>query len=143
MATVQVDTRFDEVHKAVLDGLVAYNTALLGDGGRQPVAVSVRDGEAIVGGAVGRYWHGWVYVDLFWVSEALRGQQIGTRVMDALEAHALDLGARGVHLTTYSWQARPFYERRGYAVFGSLSPYPEGHACYWLSKTLTGQDAAE
>ena len=136
MATVRVDHRYDEVHAAVLQGLVAYNTAAAGDGKREPVAVSVTDGDRIVGGAVGRFWHGWVYVDLFWVSEALRGQGIGNRVMDTLEAHAARLGARGVHLVTYSWQARPFYEKRGYVVFGELSPYPDGHACYWLSKTL-------
>ena len=137
MVTVAVDTRHEEVHKAVLDGLVAFNTAAMGgDGGRQPVSISVRDGDVIVGGAVGRYWHGWVYVDLFWVTDELRGQDIGTAVMDRLEAHARDLGARGVHLNTYSWQARPFYEKRGYRLFGELSPYPEGHSCYWLSKTL-------
>jgi GNAT superfamily N-acetyltransferase len=136
MATVQVDSQHDDVHKAVLDGLVAYNNAAAGDGKRESVSVSVREGEKIIGGAVGRYWHGWVYVDLFWIDEAVRGQDLGTRVMDALEAHALQLGAIGVHLVTYSWQARPFYEKRGYTVFGELGPYPQGHACYWLSKKL-------
>jgi len=140
--TVKVDDRTDDVSKAVLEGLVAYNQSRVGDGGRAAVTVSVRDGDVIVGGAVGRYWHGWVYLDLFWVSEALRGQDIGSRVMDEVEAQALRLGARGVHLTTYSWQARPFYEKRGYAVFGELSPYPDGHACYWLSKRLETQDAS-
>ncbi len=136
MVTVQVDPRHEIVHKAVLDGLVAFNTAAAGDGRREAVTVSVADGDTILGGAVGRYWHGWVYVDLLWIDETLRGQDLGTRVMDALEAHALTLGARGVHLTTYSFQARPFYEKRGYRVFGELAPYPDGHACYWLSKTL-------
>lgn len=136
MTTVKVDHRYDEVHAAVLKGLSAYNAEAAGDGKREQVAVSVVEHDTIVGGAVGRYWHGWVYVDLFWVSEALRGKGIGNRVMDALEAHAAKLGAIGVHLVTYSWQARPFYEKRGYKLFGELAPYPQGHACYWLSKLL-------
>ena len=134
--TVAVDSCFDEVQSAVLNGIVAFNTAAAGDGARQNVAVSVRQDGKVVGGAVGRFWHGWVYVDLFWVDEALQGQRVGSRVMDEMERHARDLGARGVHLVTYSWQARPFYEKRGYCVFGELGPYPEGHSCYWLSKTL-------
>jgi GNAT superfamily N-acetyltransferase len=137
MVSVQVDTHHDEVNRAELEGIVAFNTAAVGsDGGRQPVSVSVRDGDSILGGAVGRLWHGWVYVDLFWISEHLRGQDIGTQVMDKLEDRARSLGARGVHLVTYSWQAKPFYEKRGYTVFGELAPYPEGHTCYWLSKLL-------
>lgn len=115
---------------------MAFNTAKAGDGRWHQVTVSVRESDAILGGAIARFFHGWIYVDLLWINEHLRGRDIGKQVMDELEAHARSLGALGVHLTTYSWQARPFYEKRGYRVFGEISPYPEGHACYWLSKTL-------
>ncbi|PPD14110.1 MAG: GNAT family N-acetyltransferase [Methylobacterium sp.] len=136
LVSVQLDPNHDEVTKAVREGLVAYNKAEAGDGNWHPVTISVRDGDAILGGAVARFFHGWIYVDLLWISEELRGQDIGSRVMDELEAYARSLGGRGIHLTTYSWQARPFYEKRGFRVFGEISPYPEGHSCYWLSKTL-------
>lgn len=137
MITVQLDNRHDEVATAVRDGLTAFNNrAMNGDGGRQLVSVSVSDNGKIVGGATGRFWHGWIYIDLFWIDESLRGQDIGTRVMKEIENHARALGAYGVHMATYSWQARPFYEKLGYRVFAELSPYPAGHACYWLSKML-------
>jgi GNAT superfamily N-acetyltransferase len=122
--------------KVVREGLMAFNAAKAGDGQWHQVTVSVREGDAILGGAIARFFHGWIYVDLLWISEHLRGRDIGKQVMDKLEAHARSLGALGVHLATYSWQARPFYEKRGYRIFGEISPYPEGHACYWLSKTL-------
>lgn len=136
MPAVLLDPNHDEVMKAVRQGLMAFNAASIGDGQWQQVTVSVRKDGIILGGAIARHFHGWIYVDMLWISEELRGQDIGTRVMDELEAHARSLGARGIHLATYSWQARPFYEKRGYAVFGQLAPYPEGHACYWLSKML-------
>jgi hypothetical protein len=45
-------------------------------------------------------------------------------------------GCIGAHLDTFTFQARPFYERHGYAVFGQLDNYPGGHSRFFLSKRL-------
>jgi hypothetical protein len=37
-------------------------------------------------------------------------------------------------LDTYNFQARPFYERAGYTVFGELPDHPPGGAKYYLAK---------
>ncbi|MDB5536981.1 MAG: Acetyltransferase family protein, partial [Devosia sp.] len=42
----------------------------------------------------------------------------------------------GIWLDTFSFQARPFYEKLGYSVFGTIPDYPPGGARYFLSKTL-------
>jgi hypothetical protein len=39
-----------------------------------------------------------------------------------------------VYLDTYSFQARPFYERAGYRLFGELPDHPPGGAKYYLAK---------
>jgi hypothetical protein len=39
-------------------------------------------------------------------------------------------------LETYSFQARPFYERLGYEVFTTIDEYPPGHAKFFLKKAL-------
>jgi ribosomal protein S18 acetylase RimI-like enzyme len=64
----------------------------------------------------------------------LRGY--GERLLRAAEEEARMQGCRGVCLSTFSFQARPFYERFGYEVFGELADYPAGHAYYFLKKTL-------
>ena len=41
-------------------------------------------------------------------------------------------------LDTLSFQARPFYEKLGYRVYGQLEDFPagSGHTRYYLTKTL-------
>ncbi len=58
------------------------------------------------------------------------------------EQEARDRGYAGVFLDTFTFQARPFYERLGYSVFATIEDYPPGHSRFMLSKRLDA-DAAE
>ena len=71
-----------------------------------------------------------------WIDEPVRGQDWGTRLMDQAEAYARERGCHSVTLDTHSFQARPFYEGRGYEVFGTLDDYPKGHKKFFLRKKL-------
>ncbi len=116
----------------VRDNLAAYNQSQTRPGAEaKSVAIIARDdaGEAI-GGAVANINWGWLYIELLWVVEAQRGQGVGTALMD----QAIDIGVTRAHTTTTSFQARPFYEQRGYKVFGALADKPPGHALYFLKK---------
>jgi len=43
---------------------------------------------------------------------------------------------RVIWLDTFSFQARPFYERLGFSLFGALAGYPPGSARHFLVKRL-------
>jgi endonuclease/exonuclease/phosphatase (EEP) superfamily protein YafD len=43
---------------------------------------------------------------------------------------------QGFSVLTFSFQARPFYEKFGYEVFATLEDYPPGHRKYFLRKAL-------
>jgi ribosomal protein S18 acetylase RimI-like enzyme len=73
------------------------------------------------------------------VAEALRGQGHATRLMAAAEAYAIEKGCVGVTLDTFSFQARPLYEKLGYRVFAELKDHPKGHNQYWLTKRLVSK----
>jgi len=103
----------------------------------EPLALVLRDdGGRIVGGAVGETNWGWLHVSILAVADHLRGQGWGTRLMREMERLALERGCRHAWLDTFEFQARPFYERLGYRVFGALPDYPGDQVRYFLSKAL-------
>jgi hypothetical protein len=64
------------------------------------------------------------YIGTLAVQEPLRSCGWGTSLLERAEQHALDRGCTNAWLCTFSFQARPFYERHGYAIFGALDNYP-------------------
>ena len=121
----------------VREAIARHNVAVTGDTYYSPLAIFLRDErDAIMGGAFGDVWGGWLELTLLWVAEPVRGQGYGERLLRAAEEEARIQGCRGVFLSTFSFQARPFYERSGYEVFGELPDYPAGHILYFMKKTL-------
>jgi ribosomal protein S18 acetylase RimI-like enzyme len=61
---------------------------------------------------------------------------LGSQLMAKAEAHARAQDLTGIWLDTYSFQARPFYEKLGFAVVGEIVDMPPGGSRYFLSKPL-------
>ena len=144
MITVEPEPS-DEVREAVLAGLRSFNRRHAEPPGFAPLVVSARDASGtIVGGLVGLTGWTWLHVDLLWVDDAHRGASVGTRLLHAAEQEAASRGVRHVDLDTFDFQAKPFYERAGYSVFGILEDYPPGHTRYFMRKDLPepGADGA-
>ncbi|HEX6289449.1 MAG TPA: GNAT family N-acetyltransferase [Herpetosiphonaceae bacterium] len=125
--------------EALRQSLDAFNEAHVGPTNWRPFAVFVRDANStIVGGLSGGTYWGWLYVEIFWLDERLRGQGYGSRLLAMAEHEAMERGCTYAHLDTMSFQALPFYERHGYSVFGVLDDMPagSGQRRFWLKKTL-------
>lgn len=122
----------------VISGLRAFNVDFIGDPADEPVHVFVRDGAgAVVGGLIGHIRWRWLYVSKLWVAATHRGQGHGAALIAAGEEHARARGCLGVHLDTFEFQARPFYEKVGYTLFGTLDNYPPGFRQYHFAKHFT------
>lgn len=101
--------------------------------------VFLRDAEgAIVGGLLGDTFWGWLSINIVWIDERYRGRRLGERMITAAEAEARARGCRHAQLDTMGFQARPFYEKLGYCVYGVLEDLPagSGYARYYLTKEL-------
>lgn len=139
------DTADEEVRKAIVAPLIAYNDSKAGPNDYKPLAVLLKDvSGAVTGGIWGHTAYGWLFIQLLAVPEAQRGQGVGTALMRAAEREAQARGCHGVWLDTFEFQARGFYERLGYTCFGELSDYPVGFSRFFMRKAISpdASDAA-
>ena len=123
----------------VMDGLLAFNASFYGGIPKEKklaVNACAEDGR-LVAGLLGQTLHGWLRVGWLWVTEERRHQRIGTELMRRAEAEAVGRGCRHAHLETVDFQARSFYERLGYMVFGVLDDYPQPYKRFYMQKPLT------
>ncbi|OYX09056.1 MAG: GNAT family N-acetyltransferase [Rhizobiales bacterium 32-66-8] len=129
-----------ESRQGVVDGLVAFNRSQTTDfaGPFATIGLLLKhpDSGAVDGGLTARIGFGWMFVELLFVPERLRGQGTGRQLMERAEMVARDKGCVGIHLDTFTFQAPGFYEKLGYAVFGEIANYPPGSSRFFLHKHL-------
>ncbi|OQP31441.1 GNAT family N-acetyltransferase [Pantoea latae] len=118
-------------------GLNAFNSRFINIDELKSIGVFVTDERGVkLAGLTGSTAGNWLRIDMLWVSDALRGQGVGTQLIKAAEAEARQRGCRYAQVDTTSFQARPFYEKLGYTLRFSLDRYPRHHQRHYLSKTL-------
>ena len=132
----EVDARPEDI--ATLENAIdEFNMRYTGDRNYRPVRIFLRDeANTLYGGIVADLWGGWMHIGTLWIDEALRGQDFGTRLMSAAEDEAREHGCHHAFVETFSFQARPFYERLGYQVIATLDDYPAGEQHFILKKQL-------
>jgi GNAT superfamily N-acetyltransferase len=102
-----------------------------------PLQIILRDeSNKLLGAALGEAGRHWLKISVIWVDEHLRGQGYGTQLLAAIESQAIQHDCQQAFLDTFSYQARPFYEKAGYEVFGTLDDYPPGHKRFFMKKRL-------
>jgi ribosomal protein S18 acetylase RimI-like enzyme len=126
------------VYEAMTGGLLSYNEAHAGARNYQALAVLVT--ELKTGRILGGVWAGtsfeYLHIDALYLPETLRGQGLGSELVTMAEKEAQRRRCHAVWLDTFSFQARGFYEKLGYSIFGMLEDYPPGHQRYFMTKSL-------
>ena len=127
---------FDRIRESLRN----FNTRIAGEAGHRPLAVLLTDPQSneIVGGLWGKTGWGYLYTDMLFIPEALRRLRLGAKLIGMAEEEAAKRGCHGAWVDTYDFQARGFYERLGYTVFGTLDGPPPVYPRYFLKKSLKG-----
>lgn len=134
---ISVDNPEESAWGIIGGGVASYNKQQVGDNKFQRLCFVLQGSDqTIVGGMIGEIYWEWLYLDLLWVKDELRGRGYGHRLLTLAEKEARQRGARNVYLDTFSFQAPDFYKDHGYQVFGELSNFPPGHQRFFLTKQL-------
>ena len=134
---VYVDNPEQSAWGIIGQGINNYNQQQAGDEKAQRLCFALKGpDQVIVGGVIAVTYWDWLFIDLMWVKDELRGRGYGHRLLTLVEDEARQRGAKNVYLDTFSFQAPDFYKQHGYQVFGELQNFPAGHQRYFLTKQL-------
>ena len=104
---------------------------------RIPLAVQIKSDEGeVIAGAAARSFGNWLLLDTLWVSDELRGQNIGSKILKEVEALGKKRGCIKCLLDTLNFQAMPFYEKHGYKTEWIQPNYPKTGCKYFMVKEL-------
>ena len=101
---------------------------------RQPLGLKYQDASGhLLAGLSGRTFGHWLIIDNFWIDASLRGQGVGSAMLQQAESVARERGCRFSLLDTLDFQAQPFYEKHGYQVHWTQAQYPlTGHKVFMV-----------
>jgi GNAT superfamily N-acetyltransferase len=127
----------ESIAVAIRNGIRSADPPDVGARGWRSLVLALRASDGtLVGGLYGATSWRWLMVDGLWITQELRGQGLGRRLLLAAEDTAVERGCHGSWLGTFDFQAREFYERLGYIVFAELVGFPPGHTHYHLKKAF-------
>ncbi len=125
--------------------LVAFNKENWDVSERHPISAQVlspldltnsKSTQSILAGASGTTFGNWLHIERLWVSEELRGNKVGSKILLAIENAAKEKGCTHSMLDTLEFQAKPFYERHGYQVQWTQENYPKTGSKFFMTKAL-------
>lgn len=104
---------------------------------RAPFCFFICDDAGACQGVIVGYNHGAdFYIRELIVSDALRGQGYGTRLMDAAEALAAERQCTRLWVDTLTYQATDFYVALGYREIARIAGYRGGHGRVFYCKRI-------
>ncbi|WP_061316214.1 GNAT family N-acetyltransferase [Clostridium botulinum] len=131
----------EEEADLIVDRIVEYNLSKIP--GKQEVpllcinrVIEDTNGEIIAGILSKMYCWNCIYIDVLWIKEQYRKDGLGTKLLKEVEKIAKEKDCHLIHLDTFDFQAKDFYIKHGYEIFGILDQCPENHKRYFMKKNI-------
>lgn len=103
----------------------------------EPLNIYVEDENGqLMAGLVAETFGNWLEIEYLFVKENLRGQGIGSQLLQQAESEAKKRNCRFAFVNTYQFQAPAFYQKYGYKEVFTLKDYPYTGQRYYYQKDL-------
>lgn len=104
---------------------------------RLPLAVQIKNEQGkVIAGCAGRTFGDWLLINTLWVADELRGQNVGSQILQQMESAGIQRGCTKCLLDTLNFQAMPFYLKHGYETQWVQENYPKTGCRYYMQKVL-------
>jgi len=90
----------------------------------------------LLAGLVAETFGNWLEIEYLFVKEDLRGQGIGSQLLQQAESEAKKRNCRFAFVNTYQFQAPAFYQKHGYKEVFTLKDYPYTGQRHYYQKDL-------
>ena len=136
---MQVRLENTESQKAQeIGGLIrSYNRSKREAAESEPLNIYVEDDSGeLMAGLVGETFGNWLEIEYLFVKEDIRGQGIGSQLLQQAESEAKKRNCRFAFVNTYQFQAPAFYQKYGYKEVFTLKDYPYTGQRHYYQKDL-------
>ncbi|WP_269797374.1 GNAT family N-acetyltransferase [Streptococcus sp. SM5] len=103
----------------------------------EPLNIYIEDDNGqLLAGLVAETFGNWLEIEYLFVTENLRGQGIGSQLLQQAESEAKKRNCCFAFVNTYQFQAPAFYQKHGYKEVFTLKDYPYTGQRHYYQKDL-------
>ena len=115
----------------------SYNRSKRETAESEPLNLYVEDDSGqLMAGLVAEIFGNWLEIEYLFVKEDLRGQGIGSQLLQQAESEAKKRNCRFAFVNTYQFQAPAFYQKYGYKKVFTMKDYPYTGQRHYYQKEL-------
>ena len=115
----------------------AYNRSKREEAESEPLNLYVEDEKGnLLAGLIAETFGNWLEIEYLFVKEDLRGQGIGSQLLQRAESEAKKRNCFFAFVNTYQFQAPAFYQKHGYQEVFILKDYPYTGQRHYYQKDL-------
>lgn len=122
---IQLENIESQKSQIIGDLIRSYNRSKREVAGSEPLNLYIEDENGqLMAGLVAETFGNWLEIEYLFVKEDLRGQGIGSQLLQQAESEAKKRNCRYAFVNTYQFQAPAFYQKYGYKEVFTLKDYP-------------------